>query len=81
MGVQRERTLYENLPVQPVDTTGAGDAFAGALATAIVDGDPMADAVAVAHAAAAAIAMTTFGARPLLPTRRELQDLLRSTYA
>jgi ribokinase len=71
---------YENLEVPTVDTTGAGDAFAGALATAIVEGAAMADAVAFAHAAAA-MATTKFGALSSLPSRRELEDFMRSTYA
>lgn len=35
-------------PVHPVDTTGAGDAFAAGLIHALVDGQPMAKALAVA---------------------------------
>jgi ribokinase len=71
---------YENLPVQTVDTTGAGDAFAGALAAAIVERNAMADAVAFAHAAAA-IATTKVGALSSLPRRREVEEFLRSIYA
>jgi ribokinase len=71
---------YDNLPVQTVDTTGAGDAFAGALAAALVEGALIGNAVAFAHAAAA-LATTTFGALPSLPRRRDVEHLLRSTYA
>ncbi len=45
------------VPAQPVDavvdTTGAGDAFAGALAAALAQGSSLADAVAAGMAAGA----------------------------
>jgi len=52
--------------VTPVDTTGAGDAFAGALAARLADGD---DLVASARYAArvAATSVTTPGAQPSYP--------------
>lgn len=58
--------------VQAVDTTGAGDAFAGALAGALVRG---ADIVAAVREAVqvAAISVTGRGAQPSYPTRAELQ--------
>ena len=39
--------------VEPVDTTGAGDTFNGAFATAIVNGKSLADALHYGNAAAA----------------------------
>ncbi len=45
-----------------VDTTGAGDAFAGALAAALARGEPLEDGVQ-AGLAAAAVAITRQGAR------------------
>lgn len=71
-GVER---WYPNLPVNTVDTTGAGDAFAGALAGALIEGQPLPEAVAVAHAAAA-LATTEVGALPSLPSRDAVQRLL-----
>ena len=53
--------------VEPVDTTGAGDAFVGALAARLADDTPMADAVAYAVRAGAA-AVTKEGAQGALPT-------------
>ncbi len=58
--------------VEAVDTTGAGDAFAGALATALAKGEELADA---AHWAVkvAAITVTRQGAQPSYPTASELE--------
>ena len=52
--------------VMPVDTTGAGDAFCGALAARLAAGDELRDAVRYA-AAAGALATTVAGAVPSLP--------------
>jgi ribokinase len=62
--------------VQAVDTTGAGDAFMGALAVALCEGrDPFgATEFAVA---AGALATRRKGAQAALPTREELEDFRR----
>jgi ribokinase len=52
--------------VTPVDTTGAGDAFCGALAARLAASDDLSDAVRYA-AAAGALATTVAGAVPSLP--------------
>ncbi len=52
--------------VRPVDTTGAGDCFCGALAAGLADGAVLADAVRYA-VAAAALSTTGAGARGALP--------------
>ncbi len=64
--------------VEAVDTTGAGDAFCGALAVALADGLPLADAVR-RGCAAGAIAATTPGAQSALPTAAELETFLTGT--
>ena len=53
-------------PVVPVDTTGAGDCFTGALAQALATGADLPDAVRYA-VAAAALSTTGPGARGALP--------------
>jgi ribokinase len=53
-------------PVEPVDTTGAGDCFCGALASALARGEELAAAVGYA-VAAAALSTTGPGARGALP--------------
>ncbi len=57
--------------VQPVDTTGAGDTFNGALAAGLADGRRLADA-AVLAVAAAGLSTTRRGARGGMPTAVEL---------
>lgn len=61
--------------VTPVDTTGAGDCFAGSLAARLDLGDASEAALRYA-AAAAAIQVTRPGAAPAMPTQAEVQALL-----
>jgi ribokinase len=61
--------------VTPIDTTGAGDAFCGALAARLAAGDGLRDAVRYA-AAAGALATTTAGAVRSLPRRLDIEHLL-----
>lgn len=58
--------------VEAVDTTAAGDTFTGALAVALAEGRPAADALAWA-CRAAAISVTRLGASPSMPTRAEIE--------
>jgi len=62
--------------VKAVDTTAAGDVFNGALAVRLAESRPLLEAVRFAHAAAA-ISVTRPGAQPSIPTRREINALLR----
>ncbi|MGY5137454.1 ribokinase [Streptomyces nigrescens] len=67
----------ENVPgvrVKAVDTTGAGDAFTGALATRLARGDALPEAARFAVRVGAA-AVTKPGAQPSYPTRAELEVL------
>lgn len=61
--------------VEVVDTTGAGDAFCGALASRLAAGDPLAAAVRWASAAGA-LATTRYGAVPAQPTAAAISALL-----
>jgi len=59
------------LPVAPVDTTGAGDAFTGVLAAALDQGHPL--PAALAHASVAGgLACTRIGAQTSQPTAAEI---------
>lgn len=60
--------------VEVVDTTGAGDAFVGALAARLALGDPLPDAAAYAARAGAA-AVTREGAQGALPTPEIVEAL------
>jgi ribokinase len=62
--------------VKPVDTTAAGDTFCGALATGIVGGMPLYEAVKFASAASA-ISVTKMGAQPSIPSRKEIHAFLK----
>jgi ribokinase len=64
--------------ITPVDTTAAGDAFAGALAVRLAEGAQLSEAARFA-AAAGAIAATRLGAQPGMPTRSEIEQLVRQT--
>jgi len=59
------------LSVTPVDTTGAGDAFNGALAVAVAEGMPPQKAVSFANAAAG-LSVTKAGAAVSMPYRKEI---------
>lgn len=62
--------------VTPIDTTAAGDSFAGALGAAVAAGLPW--PVALRRAAAAgALATTKVGASPSIPTAAEVDSYLR----
>ncbi len=58
--------------VEAIDTTGAGDAFAGALAASLAKGEELADAARKA-VKVAAITVTRQGAQPSYPTAAELE--------
>jgi ribokinase len=61
--------------VPVADTVGAGDAFCGALAVALVEGRDVFEAARFASAAAA-ISVMREGAAPSLPGRAEVEALL-----
>lgn len=60
---------------QVVDTTGAGDAFNGALAVALAEGRTITDAIRFANATGA-LSVTRLGATESMPTRAEIDALL-----
>ncbi|KAA2213418.1 ribokinase [Teichococcus oryzae] len=63
------------VPVEVVDSTGAGDAFSGALAVALLEGK---DAVAAAAFAVTAshLAVTAYGSQEAYPDRDRIGELL-----
>lgn len=65
------------IPLQAVDTTAAGDAFAGALAVALAEGASLQSAVRFANAAGA-LSVTRMGAQTSLPRRDDVVALLRA---
>ena len=60
-----------------IDTVGAGDSFVAALVVSLVEGRSPQEALARA-CAAGALAATKRGAQPSLPTREEVEEILRA---
>ncbi len=65
------------VPVEVVDTTGAGDAFNAGLATALAEGRELIEAVRFG-ACCGALACTRLGVIPGLPTRAAVDELYAS---
>ncbi|WP_344684060.1 PfkB family carbohydrate kinase, partial [Saccharopolyspora taberi] len=64
-----------SFPVRAVDTTAAGDTFAGVLSLALGEGDDVERALRRASAAAA-VSVQRDGASSSMPTRQEIADFL-----
>ncbi|MBK9385389.1 MAG: ribokinase [Planctomycetes bacterium] len=75
-GAPARRLLVPAPRVQPIDTVGAGDCFAGALAVGLAEGRRFEEALRFA-VTAAAISVTREGAQASLPRRAEVEELLR----
>ena len=69
--------LFPAFHITPVDSTAAGDAFNGALACALAEGRGMIEAIQFANGAGA-LTVTRRGAQDALPTRGEIEQLIRS---
>jgi len=69
-----ERIFQPAFPVEVVDSTAAGDVFNGALAVALAEDKPSAEALRFASAAAA-ISVTRAGAQASVPSRAEVDSL------
>jgi ribokinase len=72
--------MFPAVPVDPLDTTAAGDTFVGACAVALARGLPLDQAVNEAQHAAA-LAVTRIGAQTSIPTREEVQRFMNSSHA
>jgi ribokinase len=72
--------LQSGFKVQAVDTTAAGDTFCGALVAAMSRQQSMADALRYASAASA-LTCTALGAQSSIPSREQVQALLRDPAA
>ena len=70
-----EELWMEAFKAKVVDTTAAGDAFLGALATGLSEDKPIQEALKFANGAGA-LATTKLGAQPSLPFRRDLDKFL-----
>ena len=70
-----EEIRMKAFPVKVVDSTSAGDAFMGALASGLAEGGTLQQVLAFANGAGA-LATTKLGAQPSLPPRKELEAFL-----
>jgi ribokinase len=70
-----EEIWVEAFRVKVIDTTAAGDAFLGALATSLSENKPIQEALKFANGAGA-LATTKLGAQPSLPFRKDLEIFL-----
>ncbi|KRE91191.1 ribokinase [Arthrobacter sp. Soil764] len=71
-------TIVQPTQVHAVDTTGAGDAFTGAVAVRLAAGDALADAAAFASVAAA-LATTRKGTQAAYPDTADVERRLRTS--
>ncbi|HWB50844.1 MAG TPA: PfkB family carbohydrate kinase [Stellaceae bacterium] len=67
-----ETVTVPALPIQPVDTTGAGDAFAGTFAAGLDRGLPLPEALRRASAAASLTCLAV-GAQSAMPSRADIE--------
>jgi ribokinase len=74
-----EEIFVPALKVKAVETTGAGDAFNGGLATAIAEGLPMETALRFATCTAA-ISVTRLGSSQSMPSREEIIALMEKEF-
>jgi ribokinase len=72
-----EPVYVEPIPVDVVDTTGAGDAFCGALAAWLAEAASVEDALTAA-VVAGSLATRSIGARGASPDRHELEEAIHA---
>jgi len=77
LALSRSQDVLELKPPEltPVDTVGAGDAFTGALAVALSEGNSLSSAVCFANAAGA-LSITREGAQGAIASRKEIESFL-----
>lgn len=75
MSGEGKGVLFPSLDVTVIDTTGAGDAFNGGLATALYEGKSLKESVFFAMVVAS-LSVTKMGTAPAMPTRKEIDAFL-----
>lgn len=68
--------IFPTFDTQRVDTTAAGDTFNAGFAVGLAEGKTLRDSITLANAAAA-ISITHKGAQTSIPTRQEVEQLLK----
>jgi ribokinase len=77
LGADDQVTRVPTWEVEVVDTTAAGDAFAGGFTVALSEGQSLKEAVKYANAVGA-LTVTRLGAQTSLPSAAEVQELLET---
>lgn len=75
----KDEVVVPSIKVKAVETTGAGDAFNGGLATAIAEGMPIKQALQFATCTAA-ISVTRLGSAPSMPQRVEILEMMKKEF-
>jgi ribokinase len=75
VATKSEAKLIPGFKITPLDTTGAGDIYNGALAVALAEGKSLSEAARFANAAGA-IAATRLGAQPSAPSRADIDAMV-----
>lgn len=68
-----QATAFKAISVEAVDSTGAGDTFAGYVLACLDRGQPMAQAIRTAQTAAA-IMVTRYGTADVIPDLKDIED-------
>lgn len=68
--------FIQSIKVNAIDTTGAGDAYNGGLATALAEGKDIFEAAKFANIVGA-LSVTKMGTAPAMPYRKEIEDYLK----
>lgn len=71
--------LLPRIAVNAIDTAGAGDAFNGGFVSALSEGKNLFDALRYGNATGA-LSVTKLGTAPAMPTKAEIDELIRKTY-
>lgn len=77
-GDKKNLIYTEPYQVNVVDTTGAGDAFVGAIASGVAKGKMVKDSLEFATACSA-LAVTKFGAQKSMPSLQEVEKFLKES--
>jgi len=72
LATRAHREVVPGIPVEAVDSSAAGDAFAGAIGVALAEEKTLAEAVRFANMVAA-LSVTRMGAQPSMPRRDEVE--------
>ncbi len=75
----RQEECMERIPVQAVDTTGAGDAFNGGLVKALAEGRNLFEAARYGNCTGA-LSVTRKGTAPAMPYAAQIDELFEKTY-